>query len=121
MATRKEVVVGMLTRKQFDIKMIECEILKLLDDKKTECIERIDLTHDEARLTDTCIIGSGMSSRHLESVASFVHGYLKMKRLLPRVEGSGQSGWVLIESIGIEVHLFKPEVRRYYDIESLLR
>jgi ribosome-associated protein len=100
---------------------IEREILHLLDDRKTERIERIDLTHNNARLSNTCIIGSGTSSRHVESIADSVYRYLKLKRLHPRIEGSGQSGWILIESFGIEVHIFRPEPREYYNLESLMK
>jgi ribosome-associated protein len=100
---------------------IETEILRLLDDRKAEQIEMLDLANNNARLSDSCIIGSGTSSRHVESIANSVYRYLKSEKLSPRIEGSGRSGWILIESAGIEIHLFKPEVREYYDIESLMR
>jgi ribosome-associated protein len=109
------------TQNQSQFDYIETEVLRLLDDRKTEHIEMIDLAHNEARLSDSCIVGSGTSSRHVDSIANSVYKYLKTEKLSPRIEGSGQSGWVLIESAGIEIHLFKPEVREYYYIESLMR
>ncbi|MDR0630665.1 MAG: ribosome silencing factor [Holosporales bacterium] len=98
---------------------IKDNIIKLLIDKKAESISEIDLSSDSSKLSDTCIIASGTSSKHIESVAESVYRYLKTEKFAPKVEGSGQSGWVLIESLGIEIHFFKPKLREYYDLESL--
>ena len=103
-----------------DISMIKSGIIKLLDEKKAENIVEIDLSQNEARLSDSCIVASGTSSRHTQAVADYIYRFLKDNKLHPIIEGTAQSGWVMIEASGIEVHLFKPELREYYDLESLL-
>lgn len=99
---------------------LKSEILKLLDDKKVENIIEIDVSKSNARLSDVCIIGTGTSSRHTESVADYVYRFLKSEKEHPLLEGSAKTGWVMIESSGIEIHLFKPELREYYDLESIM-
>lgn len=96
------------------------DIVKILDDKKAENIVQIDLSNKTNRLTDVCIVASGTSSRHVQSVADYIYRFLKNGKLHPKMEGTAKSGWVMIEASGVEVHLFKPELREYYDIESLL-
>lgn len=99
---------------------LKSEISKILDEKKAENIVEVDLSSSNARLADTCIIASGTSSRHTQSVADYVYKFLKSEKLHPLIEGNSKTGWVMIEAAGIEIHLFKPELREYYDLESLL-
>ncbi|MDR3030967.1 MAG: ribosome silencing factor [Holosporales bacterium] len=103
------------------IQDLKTKILKFLDDKKANNIVEIDASSYNSKLSDLCIIASGTSSRHMQSVADNLYKFLKSECLSPKIEGSSSSGWVLIEAFGIETHLFKPEVRTYYDIESLWR
>ena len=103
-----------------DISKLTRDIVKILDDKKAERIVQIDLSNKANRLTDVCIVASGTSARHVQSVADYIYRFLKNEKLHPQMEGTAKSGWVMIEASGVEVHLFKPELREYYDIESLL-
>ena len=103
-----------------DINKIKSEIIKLLDEKKAEDIVEIDLSNNSERLSDICIVASGTSSRHTQAVADYAYRYLKTAKLHPIIEGTAKTGWVMIEASGIEIHLFKPELREYYDLKTLL-
>ena len=103
-----------------NIQDLKNKVLKFLDEKKAEDIVEIDM-RGLAKLSDVCIIASGTSSRHMQSVADNLYRFFKTEGESPKIEGTASTGWVLIEAHGIEVHLFKPDVREYYDIESLLR
>ncbi|MDR1391047.1 MAG: ribosome silencing factor [Holosporales bacterium] len=105
--------------KNDDYREIKGELLQLLFDKKLDDILEIDLLNRGSGFSDVCIIGSGTSSRHAQSIADYVYRFFKSRRLNPIMEGSGKTGWIMIESHGIEIHLFKPEVRQYYDLELL--
>jgi ribosome-associated protein len=96
------------------------DIVKILDERKAGDIKTIDLSMCQHRLSDTCIIASGTSSRHMQSTADYVYRYLKDMKLFPHIEGNANSGWILIEASGFEIHLFRPELREYYSLEELL-
>ena len=95
-------------------------IVDLLNDKKVDDVCIFDLSNNSNKLIDYCIIGSGMSSKHTQAVAEYLTKLFKSKGIVPNVEGNAKDGWVMVEANGIEIHLFKPDIRSYYDIESLL-
>jgi ribosome-associated protein len=94
-------------------------VIELLKEKKAYDVVEFDLTGQKGRLVDACIIATGMSARHLRSVADYVYRYMKDNHYKPKIEGESESGWVIVESNGVEVHLFKPEFRAYYALEEL--
>ncbi|MDR0553111.1 MAG: ribosome silencing factor [Holosporales bacterium] len=96
-------------------------ILKILDDKKVVDIARFDMPVSSRKLSNSYVIASGTSARHMQSVADYVYTHLKKGGFFPTVEGNSKSGWMLIEASGIEIHLFKPELREYYNLEELLQ
>ncbi len=100
----------MQQRKQID------DVIELLKSKKAIDIEMIDTSADSRRMSDYVVIASGTSARHVQTVSEHVSRFFKHCH----TEGSPNSGWVLIESDGIEVHLFKPELRNFYDLHALL-
>ena len=94
-------------------------ILSSLDDDKAEDIVTIDLT-GRSSLCDAIVIATGRSSRHVTSLAENLAQRLKeigMGKL--RVEGMTQGDWVLIDAGDVIVHLFRAEVRDYYDLEGM--
>ncbi len=95
-------------------------ILDLLINKKVDDICVFDLSNNNKKLIDYCIIGSGTSSKHTQAVSEYLTKLFKDNGIIPSVEGNAKDGWVMVEANGIEVHLFKPDIRSYYDIESLL-
>lgn len=97
------------------------KVLNILDEKKAVNIVKYDTSSYKNRMSDVCIVASGTSSRHMQSVADYVYKQLKCDGFSPYIEGNAKSGWVLIEANGLELHLFKPELREYYNIEELVR
>ena len=101
------------------IKALETLILSRLDDDKAQDIVHIDLT-DKSSVADSLIVASGRSHRHVGALADHIiralkeHGFGKA-----RVEGLPHCDWVLIDAGDVVVHLFRPEVRSFYNIEKI--
>lgn len=96
-------------------------IRALLFDKKVEDIKEFDLSNNNKKLIDTCFIGSGTSSRHAQAVSDHLYKFFKNDlNIIPQISGNAKSGWIVIEALGIEVHIFKPDIRKLYDLETLL-
>jgi ribosome-associated protein len=94
-------------------------ILVSLDDDKAENIVTIDLEGRSA-LCDAAVIASGRSSRHVSAMADHLARKLKEGGYGTRpINGQGQGDWVLVDAGDVIVHLFRPEVRDYYDLEGM--
>jgi ribosome-associated protein len=94
-------------------------ILTSLDDDKAENIVTIDLEGRSA-LCDAAVIASGRSSRHVGAMAEHLARRLKESGYGTRpVSGQGQGDWVLVDAGDVIVHIFRPEVRDYYDLEGM--
>ena len=99
------------------------EILRLvlarLDDMKAEDTVTIDLT-GKSTIADTMVVTSGRSNRHVGSVADRVVEELAAAGLAGvRVEGMPHCDWVLIDAGDVIVHVFRPEVRAFYNLEKM--
>jgi ribosome-associated protein len=98
------------------------EILRLvlarLDDMKAEDILTIDL-RDKSSIGDYMVVSSGRSQRHVGSVADRVVEDLHKVGVAARVEGAPHCDWVLIDAGAVIVHVFRPEVRAFYDLEKM--
>jgi ribosome-associated protein len=94
-------------------------ILVSLDDDKAENIVTINLEGRSA-LCDAAVIASGRSSRHVGAMADHLARKLKEGGYGTRpISGQGQGDWVLVDAGDVIVHLFRPEVRDYYDLEGM--
>jgi ribosome-associated protein len=94
-------------------------ILSSLDDDKAEDIVTIDLS-GRSSLCDAIVIATGRSARHVASLAENLARRLKEIGMGGvRVEGLTQGDWVLIDAGDVIVHLFRAEVRTYYDLEGM--
>lgn len=94
-------------------------ILTSLDADKAEDIVTIDLA-GRSSLTDALVIASGRSSRHVSSLAEHLARKLKEAGYGTRpIDGLPQGDWVLVDAGDVIVHLFRPEVRSYYDLEGM--
>jgi ribosome-associated protein len=94
-------------------------ILARLDDMKAEETVTIDLRGKSA-YSDYMVVTSGRSNRHVGAVAENVAKGLKetgIKKI--HVEGLTNCDWVLIDSGDVIVHVFRPEVREFYNLERL--
>lgn len=96
-------------------------ILESLDADKAEEIETIDLTGQTA-IADYMIVASGRSSRQVGALAEKLQDRLKAKGYKDvRIEGREQCNWVIVDAGDVIVHLFRPEVRAFYNIEKMWR
>ena len=89
-----------------------------LDDDKAEDVVVLDLA-GRAGFTDYMVIATGRSDRHVGAMADHLIRNLKQAGL-PSVpaEGMERCDWVLIDGGDVIVHLFKPEVRSFYNLEN---
>ena len=98
------------------------EILRLvltrLDDMKAEDTLTIDL-RGKSSIGDYMVVSSGRSQRHVGSVADRVIEDLHKVGVAARVEGVPHCDWVLIDAGDVIVHVFRPEVRDFYQIEKM--
>ena len=94
-------------------------ISRCLDDSKAVDIEIIDLP-DEIALADSIFIANGSSSRQVKSIAEKLKDTLSAHRYKGvKTEGLAQGDWVVVDAGDIIVHLFRPEVRDFYNIEKM--
>jgi ribosome-associated protein len=86
---------------------------------KAENTVEIDLV-GKTSLADTMIVTSGRSQRHVGAIADRLIKDLKDKGFgTPRVEGLPACDWVLIDAGDVLVHIFRPEVRSFYNLEKM--
>ncbi|PSJ58799.1 ribosome silencing factor [Kumtagia ephedrae] len=94
-------------------------VLASLEDSKAENIVSIDL-QGKSSLGDHMVVASGRSHRHVAAVADHLLKALKDAGFgNARVEGLAAADWVLIDSGDIIVHVFRPEVREFYNLEKM--
>jgi ribosome-associated protein len=94
-------------------------ILTSLDDDKAEDIVTIGL-EGRSSLADALVIANGRSQRHVSSIAEHLARRLKEAGYGTRpVDGLASGDWVLVDAGDVIVHIFRPEVRSYYDLEGM--
>ncbi len=102
-----------------DVKALGELILARLDDDKAQDVVLNDLK-DKSSVADAMIVASGRSQRHVGAMADHLLRALKDAGLgKARVEGLPHCDWVLIDAGDVIVHLFRPEVRSFYNIEKI--
>ena len=90
-----------------------------LDDAKAEKVVAIDIK-GKSSIGDYMVIASGRSDRHVGAIADQLHRKLKEAGYgRVRMEGQPQCDWVLIDVGDIVVHVFRPEVREFYNLEKM--
>ncbi len=95
------------------------QILKSLDDDKAEEIIKIDL-NGKSEIADYMVIASGRSSRQVAAMADHLVDRLKQGYgVRSKIEGKEVGDWVLIDAGDVIVHVFRPEVREFYQLEKM--
>jgi ribosome-associated protein len=107
-ASNAAVRIGSLSRK----------ILDSLDDAKAEDVLTIDL-EGKTSIADSMVIATGRSNTHVNAIADRVLKACKDTGFATRVEGLPQCDWVLIDAGDMVVHIFRPEVRQFYNLEKM--
>jgi ribosome-associated protein len=112
-----------LERKDKEIELNSLEIarraVELASDKQAEDVVLLD-TRQAASYTDYIVICSAESDRQLDAINKEILDTLKKNSILPyKSEGSSDSGWMLVDYLGVVIHIFSRELRDYYNLESV--
>ncbi len=102
-----------------DVESVLKTIVESLEDSKAEEIVTIDIA-GRSSLADAMIIASGRSHRHVGAIADHLDKKLRelgVKQL--RIDGLPHCDWVLVDAGDAMVHLFRPEVRSFYNLEKM--
>jgi ribosome-associated protein len=98
---------------------LDALVIALLEDAKAESTVSIDL-RGKTSIADTMIVTEGRSARHVASIADRVIQGLKEGGFgRCRVEGLNMADWVLIDAGDVILHIFRPEVRTFYNLEKM--
>ncbi len=102
-----------------DARAMQEVILAKLDEDKAEDVVVIDL-EGRSPLADAIVVASGRSQRHVSALADHLQRALKdAGHGRVQVEGLPQADWVLLDAGDVIVHIFRPEVRAFYQIEKI--
>lgn len=103
----------------FTSEMVLERVLSSLDDDKAENIVQIDL-RGRSDMADYMVICSGRSSRQVAAISEKLADRLKQEfRISAKMEGKETGDWVLIDTGDVIVHVFRPEVREFYQLEKM--
>lgn len=94
-------------------------VLGQLDDDQAQDVISIDL-EGKSSIADHMVVASGRSTRQVASIAQKLAEKIKQSGFGPvRLEGLPAADWVLIDAGDVVVHLFRPEVRSFYNLERM--
>ena len=110
------------TEKNENIAAVSEQILdiavKSLDDGKAENLVVMDL-QGKTSIASYMVVASGTSQRHVAALAEQVQMKLKAAGFTSAAEGEEKADWVLIDAFDVIIHIFKPEVREFYNLEKM--
>ena len=102
-----------------DVAALHALILNQLDDDQAADLVTIPLA-GKSSIADHMVIASGRSSRHVAAMAEKIAERVKREsKRSVRVEGLPTADWVLVDAGDVIVHLFRPEVRSFYNLERI--
>ena len=94
-------------------------VLNTLQDNKAEDVVTIDL-RGKSQMADHMVIATGRSTRQVGAISSKLADRIKLVMgISSRIEGKGAGDWVLVDAGDIIVHVFRPEVREFYQLEKM--
>ena len=103
----------------FTSEMLLSEISHSLNDSKAEDLVRIDL-RGRSTIGDYMVVVSGRSSRQVNAIAQNLADHLKQRlKLTSRLEGKDSGDWIVVDTGDVIVHIFRPEVREFYQLEKM--
>ena len=103
---------------QTEISLIDL-VHSVLDDAKAEDMVSIDI-REKSSLADHMVVASGRSNRHVGAIADQLSRAMRENgHGKPKMEGVTQCDWVLVDAGDVVIHLFRPEVREFYNIEKM--
>lgn len=103
----------------FDVKAVAIEIARLLSDDKCSDITLLDV-RGISSVQDFVILASGTSDRQMRSAATDVKNMLpKLGSSVYRTSIDDQSTWIVVDCVDTVIHIFEPNTRSYYDLESM--
>jgi ribosome-associated protein len=103
----------------FTSEMVLAAVLASVDDDKAEDVVQIDL-RGRSDMADYMVICSGRSSRQVAAISEKLVDRLKAEfRISSKIEGKETGDWVLIDTGDVIVHVFRPEVRDFYQLEKM--
>ncbi|MFW8594115.1 ribosome silencing factor [Cribrihabitans neustonicus] len=109
----------MAARSQPSSEQLLERILSSLSDDKAEDVVQIDL-RGKTSIGDYMVLASGRSTRQVAAMAEKLTDRLKQEYgLVSKVEGKDTGDWVLIDTGDVVVHIFRPEVREFYQLEKM--
>jgi ribosome-associated protein len=102
-----------------DVEALHSLVMQSLDDDQAVEIVTIPLA-GKSSIADHMVIASGRSSRQVASMANKLADKIKQQfGRIVRIEGLPVADWVLIDADDVIVHLFRPEVRTFYNLERM--
>jgi len=100
-------------------KSLEQVVAGALEDLKADSVHVLDVRH-LTTVTDTMVVASGRSDRHVRAIAGAVVEQAKKAGFRPiGVEGQSSGEWVLVDLADVVVHVMLPRVREFYSLEKL--
>jgi ribosome-associated protein len=102
-----------------DVQELHSLVLQSLDDDQAVDVVTIPLT-GKSNIADHMVIASGRSTRQVASMATKLADRIKQQlKKNVRIEGLSAADWVLIDADDVIVHIFRPEVRSFYNLERM--
>ena len=102
-----------------EINQLKEEIENILNDNKAVEVKSINLK-GKTSIADFMIIASGNLSRHIQALSDILLDKLKQKGINNcRLEGRDSNDWKLIDAMDIIIHIFHPDKRKFYNLESM--
>lgn len=94
-------------------------VLSSLDDDKAEDVVTIDLA-GKSEMADHMVVCTGRSSRQVSAISEKLSDRIKQEiGYYSKLEGKGQGDWVLVDAGDVIIHVFRPEVREFYQLEKM--
>lgn len=93
-------------------------VMKSLDDDQAQEVVSIPL-HGKSNIADHMVIAEGRSTRQVAAIAQKLAERVKQAGGTARIEGLANADWVLIDVGDVIVHIFRPEVRSFYNLERM--